>query len=151
MATVVISTRETSVVQRRFTRGWRLSEFALAANTGDNARGPFDAYADHAGDAIVRSSSAAATRRTAASACCPLIRGHTDEQGCLQRRSVAPSRPAVVSKGIIRDRLTSTGFRETMPLQPGHNEEPWAKNRRVVPLTMLNIRIVRSRAAPCTS
>ena len=65
------------------------------------------------------------------------VRGHTDERGDdaynldLSDRRAAAVVQYLVGKGIDADRLTSTGFGETMPLDPRHNEEAWTKNRRV--------------------
>jgi outer membrane protein OmpA-like peptidoglycan-associated protein len=65
------------------------------------------------------------------------VRGHTDERGDdaynldLSDRRAAAVVTYLVGKGIDADRLTSTGFGETMPLDPRHTEAAWAKNRRV--------------------
>ncbi len=65
------------------------------------------------------------------------VRGHTDERGDdaynldLSDRRAAAVVTYLIGKGIDANRLTSTGFGETMPLDPAHNEAAWAKNRRV--------------------
>jgi outer membrane protein OmpA-like peptidoglycan-associated protein len=65
------------------------------------------------------------------------VRGHTDERGDdaynldLSDRRAAAVVTYLIGKGISADRLTSTGYGETLPLDPRHNEEAWAKNRRV--------------------
>jgi outer membrane protein OmpA-like peptidoglycan-associated protein len=65
------------------------------------------------------------------------VRGHTDERGDdaynldLSDRRAAAVVTYLVGKGVDANRLTSTGFGETMPLDPAHNEAAWAKNRRV--------------------
>jgi outer membrane protein OmpA-like peptidoglycan-associated protein len=65
------------------------------------------------------------------------VRGHTDERGDdaynldLSDRRAAAVVTYLIGKGIDADRLTSTGYGETMPLDPSHNEAAWAKNRRV--------------------
>ena len=65
------------------------------------------------------------------------VRGHTDERGDdaynldLSDRRAAAVVQYLIGKGIDPNRLTSTGYGDTMPLDPRHNEEAWAKNRRV--------------------
>ena len=65
------------------------------------------------------------------------VRGHTDERGddaynlSLSERRAAAVVTYLIKQRVAPDRLTSTGFGETMPLDPAHNEAAWTKNRRV--------------------
>ncbi|MEZ4368820.1 MAG: OmpA family protein [Kofleriaceae bacterium] len=65
------------------------------------------------------------------------IQGHTDERGNdaynldLSNRRAASVRKYLIDKGIDSGRLTSQGYGETQPVDPGHNEKAWADNRRV--------------------
>jgi len=65
------------------------------------------------------------------------IQGHTDEQGNdnynlnLSDRRAAAVRKYLVDKGVDPDRLQSQGYGEKVPLDRRHNQEAWAKNRRV--------------------
>ncbi len=65
------------------------------------------------------------------------VRGHTDERGDdaynmdLSDRRAAAVVEYLTQHGTPAERLTSTGFGETMPLDRRHNEAAWAKNRRV--------------------
>jgi outer membrane protein OmpA-like peptidoglycan-associated protein len=65
------------------------------------------------------------------------IQGHTDERGddaynldLSDRRSKSVMQ-YLVDKGVDAKRLTAQGYGETQPLDRGHNEKAWAKNRRV--------------------
>jgi outer membrane protein OmpA-like peptidoglycan-associated protein len=65
------------------------------------------------------------------------VRGHTDERGNdeynldLSDRRAASVVTYLTAHGIAPERLTSTGYGETMPIDKAHNEAAWAKNRRV--------------------
>ena len=65
------------------------------------------------------------------------VGGHTDERGDdaynldLSDRRAAAVVTYLVKQGVAPDRLTSTGFGETRPLDPRHNDAAWTKNRRV--------------------
>jgi len=66
------------------------------------------------------------------------IEGHCDERGiaeynlALGERRANSAKNHLVSLGISADRIfTISGVKEDKPLDPGHNEETWAKNRRV--------------------
>jgi outer membrane protein OmpA-like peptidoglycan-associated protein len=65
------------------------------------------------------------------------VKGHTDERGDdaynldLSNRRAAAVVTYLTAHGIDADRLTSTGYGETMPIDPSHTEAAWAKNRRV--------------------
>ena len=68
-----------------------------------------------------------------------IIEGHTDERGTAeynktlsQRRAESTKRYLVEKHGIDPDRLITRGFGEERPLNRAHNEQAWAKNRRVM-------------------
>src|SRR3989344_4032161 len=64
------------------------------------------------------------------------IEGHCDERGGIQynialgerRASVAKS--YLVDKGVGADRVTIISYGKEKPVDQGHSEESWAKNRR---------------------
>ena len=64
------------------------------------------------------------------------IEGHCDERGTVEynlalgeRRANATKR-YLVSLGVSGDRISTISYGKEKPLDPGHNEEAWAKNRR---------------------
>lgn len=65
-----------------------------------------------------------------------LIEGHCDERGtseynmALGERRAAAVTAYLVSLGIPKANLSTVSFGKEKPLDPGHNEEAWAKNRR---------------------
>ena len=65
------------------------------------------------------------------------IQGHTDERGNdaynldLSIRRAEAVKKHLVERGVDPRRLEAQGYGETMPLDRGHNERAWAKNRRV--------------------
>jgi peptidoglycan-associated lipoprotein len=64
------------------------------------------------------------------------IEGHCDERGtneynlALGERRANSTKKYLISLGISQDRLSTISYGEEKPLDPGHNEEAWAKNRR---------------------
>ena len=64
------------------------------------------------------------------------IEGHCDERGtaeynlALGERRANNTKRYLVSLGITSDRISTISFGKERPLDPGHNEEAWAKNRR---------------------
>ena len=38
---------------------------------------------------------------------------------------------ALITRGVAKERLRAMGYGEYCPLDPGHNEKAWEKNRRV--------------------
>ena len=64
------------------------------------------------------------------------IEGYCDERGsdeynlALGERRAQAAMNYLVSLGVAKDRLSTISYGEEMPLDPGHNEEAWAKNRR---------------------
>jgi peptidoglycan-associated lipoprotein len=64
------------------------------------------------------------------------IEGHCDERGTIEYNLALGERRAnstknyLVSLGITTDRLSTISYGKEKPLDPGHDEEAWAKNRR---------------------
>lgn len=64
------------------------------------------------------------------------IEGHCDERGsneynmALGDRRANAAKAFLVDLGVPADRLSTISYGEERPLDPGHNEEAWAKNRR---------------------
>ena len=65
-----------------------------------------------------------------------LIEGHCDERGTTEYNLALGERRANACKqymillGIDKNRLSTISYGEEKPLDPGQNEEAWAKNRR---------------------
>ncbi|MDI6845464.1 MAG: peptidoglycan-associated lipoprotein Pal [Candidatus Saccharicenans sp.] len=65
-----------------------------------------------------------------------LIEGHCDERGteeynlALGEKRAKSTMDYLVSLGISPDRIRIISYGKSQPLDPGHNEEAWAKNRR---------------------
>jgi OOP family OmpA-OmpF porin len=64
------------------------------------------------------------------------IQGHTDERGDDRYNLEVSDKRAhlieayLVGHGVEPKRLTAKGYGESQPLDKGHNEKAWAKNRR---------------------
>jgi len=64
------------------------------------------------------------------------IEGHCDERGTAQynlalgERRANSARQYLMTLGISADRLATISYGEEKPMDPGHNEEAWSKNRR---------------------
>jgi peptidoglycan-associated lipoprotein len=64
------------------------------------------------------------------------VEGHCDERGtneynlALGERRANSAKRYLISLGISSDRVSTISYGEERPLDPGHNEEAWAKNRR---------------------
>jgi peptidoglycan-associated lipoprotein len=64
------------------------------------------------------------------------VEGHCDERGtneynlALGERRANAAKTYLISLGIPSDRISIISYGEEKPLDPGHNEEAWAKNRR---------------------
>ncbi len=64
------------------------------------------------------------------------IEGHCDERGtneynmALGERRANSTKNYLISLGIPAERMTTISYGEERPVDPGHNEEAWAKNRR---------------------
>jgi OmpA-OmpF porin, OOP family len=65
-----------------------------------------------------------------------LIEGHCDERGtaeynmALGQRRASSAEKYLVSLGVEKKRIKTVSYGESRPLDPAHNEEAWAKNRR---------------------
>ena len=65
-----------------------------------------------------------------------IIEGHCDERGtseynvALGDRRVWNAKTYLLNLGIAPERLITISYGEESPLDPGHNEEAWARNRR---------------------
>ena len=65
-----------------------------------------------------------------------LIEGHCDERGTSEYNMALGERRATAvmtylgSLGVSKAALSTVSFGKEKPLDPGHNEEAWAKNRR---------------------
>ena len=65
------------------------------------------------------------------------IEGHCDERGtndynlALGQRRARSTREYLINLGVDPGSLTTISYGEEQPLDPGHNEEAWGKNRRV--------------------
>lgn len=65
-----------------------------------------------------------------------LIEGHCDERGteeynlALGEKRAKAVRDFLISMGISPDRIKIVSYGKSKPLDPRHNEEAWAKNRR---------------------
>jgi len=64
------------------------------------------------------------------------IEGHCDERGTVEYNLALGERRAnnakkyLVSLGVSEDHISTISYGKERPLDPGHNEEAWAKNRR---------------------
>ena len=64
------------------------------------------------------------------------IEGHCDERGtseynlALGERRSNSIKDYLLSLGILGDRVSTISYGKERPLDPGHNDEAWAKNRR---------------------
>jgi peptidoglycan-associated lipoprotein len=64
------------------------------------------------------------------------IEGHCDEKGtneynlALGERRANSTRNYLLSLGISPERISAISYGEERPLDPGHNEDAWTKNRR---------------------
>jgi len=65
------------------------------------------------------------------------LEGHADERGpedynmALGLKRAKSVKDLLVTLGVSPNRIELRSYGEEMPLDPGHNEEAWAKNRRV--------------------
>lgn len=64
------------------------------------------------------------------------IEGHCDERGtneynlALGERRANAVKKYISSLGVEADRLYTISYGEELPIDPGHNEDAWSKNRR---------------------
>jgi len=65
-----------------------------------------------------------------------IVEGHCDERGtteynlALGERRATETKKYLVELGVAADRIKTISYGEERPLDPGHNEAAWAKNRR---------------------
>lgn len=64
------------------------------------------------------------------------IEGHCDERGseaynmALGEKRAATARDYLVNYGVNKDKISIISYGKSRPVDTGHNEEAWAKNRR---------------------
>jgi len=94
----------------------------------------FDKYDIRPGDAeILKENAARLTKHPSVKI---QVEGHCDERGTIEYNLALGERRAnntkqyLISLGIAPDRISSISYGRERPLDPGHNEEAWAKNRR---------------------
>jgi peptidoglycan-associated lipoprotein len=64
------------------------------------------------------------------------VEGHCDERGTnaynmvLGERRATAAKQYVTTAGVSAGRVSTISYGEERPLDPGHNEAAWAKNRR---------------------
>ena len=94
----------------------------------------FDKYDIRPGDtAILKENAALLAKNPGAKI---QIEGHCDERGTIEynlalgERRANSAKKYLVSLGISEGRISTISYGKERPLDPGHNEEAWAKNRR---------------------
>jgi peptidoglycan-associated lipoprotein len=94
----------------------------------------FDRYNLRPGDASILRENAALLKKY--SNVKIQIEGHCDERGTVEynlalgERRANSARDYLVSLGISPARISTISYGKEKPLDPGHNEAAWAKNRR---------------------
>ena len=64
------------------------------------------------------------------------VEGHCDERGTIEynlalgERRANKTKDYLISLGVSAVRISTISYGKEKPLDPGHNEEAWAKNRR---------------------
>jgi peptidoglycan-associated lipoprotein len=94
----------------------------------------FDKYDIRSGDAEILKGNAALLMKH------PTVKiqieGHCDERGTIEynlalgERRANSAKKYLVSLGMPADRISTISYGKEKPLDPGHNGEAWAKNRR---------------------
>ena len=94
----------------------------------------FDKYDIRPGDASILNENAALLKKY------PNVKiqieGHCDERGTVEYNLALGERRAnstknyLASHGVSPSRISTISYGKEKPLDPGHNEEAWAKNRR---------------------
>lgn len=65
-----------------------------------------------------------------------IVEGHCDERGtreynlALGERRAESARDYLITLGVEKERLTTISYGEELPVDPGHDEDAWSKNRR---------------------
>ncbi|MDR0882476.1 MAG: peptidoglycan-associated lipoprotein Pal [Candidatus Adiutrix sp.] len=105
-----------------------------SAFLGDHVYFDFDRYNIRPdGAAIIQAKAAFLSQYTGVQT---EIQGHCDERGtevynmALGDRRARAAYNYITSLGISGSRLTTVSYGEERPLDPGHNESAWARNRR---------------------
>jgi len=94
----------------------------------------FDKYDIRPGDAEILKGNAALLKRYTNVKM--QIEGHCDERGTIEynlalgERRANSTKKYLISLGISPGRISTISYGKERPLDPGHNEEAWAKNRR---------------------
>jgi peptidoglycan-associated lipoprotein len=94
----------------------------------------FDKYDIRPGDAEVIRGNAALLMKNATVKI--QIEGHCDERGTIEynlalgERRANSAKKSLISLGIKADKISVISYGKEKPLDPGHNEEAWTKNRR---------------------
>ena len=94
----------------------------------------FDSYSlDSGAKALLNANADWLTKNTAVKV---QVEGHCDERGTNEYNMVLGANRArtvkdfVRSLGVAENRLSTVSYGEELPLDPGHSEAAWAKNRR---------------------
>ena len=94
----------------------------------------FDKYDIRPGDTeVLRENAALLTKNNTLKI---QIEGHCDERGTIEynlalgERRASSVKKYLISLGIKADRISVISYGKEKPLDPGHNEEAWTKNRR---------------------
>jgi peptidoglycan-associated lipoprotein len=94
----------------------------------------FDKYDIRPGDAEILKENAALLMKNPSVKI--QIEGHCDERGTVEYNLALGERRAnsakryLISLGLTVNRISTISYGKEKPLDPGHNEEAWAKNRR---------------------
>jgi len=100
----------------------------------------FDKYDIRPGDAEILKENAALLKKYANVKI--QIEGHCDERGTIEYNLALGERRAnntkqyLISLGVPPDRISTISYGKERPLDSGHNEEAWAKNRRAHPIIL---------------
>jgi outer membrane protein OmpA-like peptidoglycan-associated protein len=71
-----------------------------------------------------------------------VIEAHCDERGTdsynikLGKKRANSVRSYLINQGVDKDKITALSYGESKPIALGHDEESWAKNRRVVAISL---------------
>jgi peptidoglycan-associated lipoprotein len=94
----------------------------------------FDKYDIRPGDATILKGNAEVLKKYSTMKI--QIEGHCDERGTIEYNLALGERRAnstknyLLSFGVSQERISTISYGEERPLDPGHTEEAWAKNRR---------------------
>jgi len=94
----------------------------------------FDKYDVRSGDTEILKENAAVLKKYPSVKV--QIEGHCDERGTIEynlalgERRASSAKKYLVSLGIPENRISAISYGEEKPLDPGHTEDAWSKNRR---------------------